>query len=516
MEEGEISVQEDGDKQLIVHSEDDKPSSTLVNRNLEEEDVEDDRESSVLMKDDHFQKFYASMYKDDHPDPLDLKLQVTSEFLDKINGALSVGHKEEPLAIENVPLTSDKMRDGNFQAEELIIGSWNKVAQFPNELVVKVYYATRKLIWEVLYFRCKKKIEIQWDDILALQYLQNGKEVLEVELSKPPTFFHEPELPPRSHAQWKPAQDFTDGQALKCRRHKIICAPGSLSKELARLLQHDNRLNELNKHVFPSRDSPYFDSSHLTNFPILNSSDQFLTGFFNKVPVPSLDHTQRLAVLNSALIQQQTTFASHLSGTDLIDEVPMNVYAGVWKTGFTENAQPRNSYADSPQSMKNLAYDVRQATNPTAFYGNNNYSHQAAEMPNFSGNEYLNNQIQKHASDMVNSAGPLFDEYNVRNSFVHQDFGTHGTYGDIDQVLPPALDMKVCGGALYEQSGTMPPQFIDQSLLLSSDSQNNIPSHMFPALSDCQNHDQSCPPPSISDPATRDPVEGMQIDTYRK
>lgn len=55
--------------------------------------------------------------------------------------------------------------------------------------MVKIYFAKRKLIWEIMEDGLKNKIEIEWADILALRvYSQDDEtEVLEVEVGH---FFH--------------------------------------------------------------------------------------------------------------------------------------------------------------------------------------------------------------------------------------------------------------------------------------------------------------------------------------
>ena len=51
-------------------------------------------------------------------------------------------------------------------------------------LVVKIYFAKRKLVWEILENALKKKIEIQWSDIIGIRarIMEDKPGILEIEV----------------------------------------------------------------------------------------------------------------------------------------------------------------------------------------------------------------------------------------------------------------------------------------------------------------------------------------------
>ncbi|GLT90158.1 hypothetical protein SLE2022_081040 [Rubroshorea leprosula] len=431
-------------------SQDDKAScSVTVNgaRNPENEDEEGDK-GSVPLKDQVFPDFYDSFMKNSRSPTLGLKLAITSQLLDQINTALSVEQENCHSASASVNFASTSrgnsapqsplkmLKAANFLAKELIIGSWKRIADVTTYLVVKIYFAKRKLIWEIMCNQLMKKIEIQWADIAAIKaYSQDdGTEVLEVELSRPPKFFCEAESDPRLQSKWKATQDFTAGEALKYRRHKVICAPGAHFKRFTRLLQCDDRLYNLRSHDVPSLHSTSFESGH--------SGDQF-----QKIS-PS-DHSKRPPAIDSELsIQQTTTLPLQVSDGCInvqAGENPTIVYLESGMNNFPDssqfgnslgdyNVQCRNNRADSIQVMENSADDVQEMNNfgsnsqlmnlPTSFGNNNsgaNYSHQGADgLPSISGYEYLD--YQRHFSEWEESMEPSVNQ--CRRKPVSHHYGT--------------------------------------------------------------------------------------------
>ncbi|GKV29720.1 hypothetical protein SLEP1_g38623 [Rubroshorea leprosula] len=509
MEGGDIGCKEDNEgMKSIVRSEDDKASCSLPVNGAQNSKKED--EDSVLLKDPVFREFYDSFLKGNPSPTLDLKLAITSQLLDQINTALSVEHEYGHSASANVNFAStstsnfspqppsEKWKAANNQAKALIIGSFMKIAEVPNDLVVKIYYAKRRLIWEIMYDRLKNKIEIQWADIAAFKayYQADGTEVLEVELSRPPQFFHEPRSHPRSHTQWRATQDFTNGEALTNRRHKIICAPGDLFKDLSRLLQCDERLYNLRNHDFPSLDSPFFESRP----QITNSNDQFQT-------ISPSDHAQRLPVMNSGLSMQQTTTLplqvsdgciggiNVQAGEDpriLYLESGMNTFpdsSRLTGNSFRDcNVQFTNNYADGIRIMENYSNDIQgmnnfgnngQVMNSTA-YGNNilaaNYPHQGAEVSIFPGYEYHDHHM--HSSERLHSMDPFVNQYNGGIPVMHNNGGA--PYGEISgirmaQVLQPGQNLNSSGGFLNRQNVAISAPVIDHSMFMPNNYQNNIP-----------------------------------------
>ena len=58
-------------------------------------------------------------------------------------------------------------------------------SQYEGDLVAKCYFAKHKLVWEVLDAGLKRKIEIQWSDIIALKATcpENGIGTLDLVVS---------------------------------------------------------------------------------------------------------------------------------------------------------------------------------------------------------------------------------------------------------------------------------------------------------------------------------------------
>lgn len=155
-----------------------------------------------------------------------------------------------------------KKKATNFSASILRIGSWKCVSRYEGDLVVKCYFAKRKLVWEVLESGLKSKIEVQWSDITGLKATcpENKPATLVIELSRSPVFFKESNPLPRKHTIWQATSDFTGGQATIYRRHFLQFPEGVLDKNYESLIQSDARLNILSKRDLESTDSPFFDS----------------------------------------------------------------------------------------------------------------------------------------------------------------------------------------------------------------------------------------------------------------
>lgn len=59
-----------------------------------------------------------------------------------------------------------------------------RLTRYEGDLTAKMYYAKRKLVWEVLEGALKYKIEIQWSDIAAIRAItpENEPGTLEIEV----------------------------------------------------------------------------------------------------------------------------------------------------------------------------------------------------------------------------------------------------------------------------------------------------------------------------------------------
>ncbi|KAB1225837.1 hypothetical protein CJ030_MR1G005238 [Morella rubra] len=157
---------------------------------------------------------------------------------------------------------SEKLKASNFCTSLLRIGSWKKVAEFEGNLVAKCYYGRKKLVWEIIEEKSKKKLEIQWCDILAIRALiaKDMPGILEIELNNPPKLHEEINSKPKTPTLWNMSSDFTNDQARIHRRHYLEFPPGVLDKPYKKLLRCDDRLLMLSQKPFPSLGCPYFYS----------------------------------------------------------------------------------------------------------------------------------------------------------------------------------------------------------------------------------------------------------------
>ncbi|KAK1364200.1 hypothetical protein POM88_039761 [Heracleum sosnowskyi] len=199
-------------------------------------------------------------YKD--KSPLGLKLQKTPSLINSIEMKLLEARKKEP------KLDHEKLKASNFPAKLLQIGTWMRPCRNEGDLIAKCYYAKKKIVWEILEGALKRKIEIQWSDIIGINATvgEDRPGVLELELKHPPTYFLETNPQPRKHTLWQTSSDFTGGQAPSFRRHFVTFPPGILDKHYEKLLQCDQRLFELSQKTFPTLPHPYFDSNNLYGF----------------------------------------------------------------------------------------------------------------------------------------------------------------------------------------------------------------------------------------------------------
>ncbi|KAJ6757036.1 hypothetical protein OIU74_026318 [Salix koriyanagi] len=206
--------------------------------------------------------------------PLGLHLSITPNLMNSImipnyTAKVEAGTTSESSGDQSrtgsdfgLQLLSEKLKASNFAATFIRIGSWERKSRNEGDLVAKCYFAKKKLVWELLKGGLKSKIEIQWNDIIGINasMLENQLGILQIELNEPPTFHEETDPQPRKHTIWKPASDFTGGQASICRRHFLTFPAGYLDKHYEKLLLNEPRLFELSKQSFPTLKNPYFRS----------------------------------------------------------------------------------------------------------------------------------------------------------------------------------------------------------------------------------------------------------------
>lgn len=295
----------------------------------------------------------ASSVSTDHPlsstdenSPLGLKLRKSPSLLDLVELSLSCLKNQESLGyvhtvrsiqeageIENQRCTVVetnalyKKKATNFSASILRIGSWECVSRYEGDLVVKCYFAKRKLVWEVLEGGLKSKIEIQWSDITGLKATcpENKPATLVIELSRPPMFFKESNPQPRKHTIWQATYDFTGGQATIYRRHFLQFPEGVLDKNYESLIQSDARLNILSNKDLESTDSPFFDSrfAHFSHHQIsywpgedslshLLPQSVYLNSSGYLPPLTSLPETQKIEMAAPISVMIPNYNQSHL------------------------------------------------------------------------------------------------------------------------------------------------------------------------------------------------------------
>ncbi|XP_010026905.2 uncharacterized protein LOC104417300 isoform X1 [Eucalyptus grandis] len=200
---------------------------------------------------------------------LGLRLNKTDSFRYQARKGRSQKSKTiRPPAIDQDPKQvqlKEKIKAEHVPATLIRIGSWQFASVHEADLVVKFYFATRKLVWEVLENGLKNKMEIQWSDISAIRASieENKPGILEIELHQPPTFYKESDLQPRHHSNWISADDFTGGQALMYRRHYLEFPSAALDKGYVKLLNTDRRLLKLSQSRFPSGvKNAFYTSQH--------------------------------------------------------------------------------------------------------------------------------------------------------------------------------------------------------------------------------------------------------------
>ncbi|KAL1551560.1 hypothetical protein AAHA92_19384 [Salvia divinorum] len=180
----------------------------------------------------------------------------------------------------------DKMKASHFPLTTFIVGNLKRRSTHIGNLTAKIYYARKKLVWEFLDGPLKTKMEVSWSDITAIEARMNPNRhgCLRIQLAKPPLFFREITPQPRKHTIWEKAEDFTNGQALLCRRHSASFPPGELDKHYEKLMLNDVRLAELNRRAFPAHESAYFNAV----LPLQNTPQQQ-----QQQPVLQLQHNYK-------------------------------------------------------------------------------------------------------------------------------------------------------------------------------------------------------------------------------
>ncbi|XP_051150349.1 uncharacterized protein LOC127264850 [Andrographis paniculata] len=208
--------------------------------------------------------------------PLELNLDITPQLLNLIQLKLdeddnaSAFAPKAKIASATTSTANDKLKASTFSAKLLRIGTWKYESRYQCDLVVKLYFAKRKLVWEFLEDGLKRKIEILWDNITGLKgdFPKNKPGRFTIMLDKVPNFFRENNPQPRKHTVWEPSSDITDGQASVDLKHYIECSPGVLNSHFEKLIRCDARLAQLSRHptlVFDSKPSSLRNITNLVS-----------------------------------------------------------------------------------------------------------------------------------------------------------------------------------------------------------------------------------------------------------
>ncbi|CAI9293548.1 unnamed protein product [Lactuca saligna] len=235
----------------------------------------------------------------------------------------------------------DKLKASHFPALLLRIGHWEYVSKHEGDLVAKCYFSKHKLVWEVLDNGLKKKLEISWADIFAINanYEAGGLGTLTIVLNKPPLFFKEINPQPRKHTQWRATSDFTNGEANINRQHFLQCAQGVLDKHFEKLIQCDARLNILSQQPGIVLDFPYFPPR-----PSINYQDIPATNIFNFPEIDTIPHMASSTNVGSSslgLIHQEMSREVYSSSSgmsmDIDGQNPNDMFENISQMLLSDN-----------------------------------------------------------------------------------------------------------------------------------------------------------------------------------
>ncbi|KAL0006285.1 hypothetical protein SO802_013846 [Lithocarpus litseifolius] len=148
-------------------------------------------------------------------------------------------------------------------------------------LVVKIYFAKRKLVWEILENALKKKIEIQWSDIIGIRAkIMEDKFRLTDNQAQTDSYFSSC----KCLILFKTSRNYNEFCCCNAilRLHYLEFLPGTLDKHYEKLQRCDPNLLKLSQRPFPSLSSPYFHTD------CNNGSKEFSLDFYRhgQLPLP--------------------------------------------------------------------------------------------------------------------------------------------------------------------------------------------------------------------------------------
>lgn len=131
----------------------------------------------------------------------------------------------------------------HLAVSRLTIGSWNLVAKHDEHVLLSLYWAERKMVWEVLHAGVVRKMEVGFEDVVEAVLSSAGPdepERLVLELARPPRFFKEQITLAggTKTANYVYTTDFTSGQASQVSRHILYFAAGIVSAQAEAMKKH--------------------------------------------------------------------------------------------------------------------------------------------------------------------------------------------------------------------------------------------------------------------------------------
>jgi len=131
----------------------------------------------------------------------------------------------------------------HLAVSRLTIGSWNLVAKHDEHVLLSMYWAERKMVWEVLHAGVVRKMEVGFEDVVEAVLSSAGPEEPErlvLELARPPRFFKEQITLAggTKTANYVYTTDFTSGQASQVSRHILYFAAGIASVHAEAMKKH--------------------------------------------------------------------------------------------------------------------------------------------------------------------------------------------------------------------------------------------------------------------------------------
>ncbi|PIN02111.1 hypothetical protein CDL12_25380 [Handroanthus impetiginosus] len=435
--------------------------------------------------------------------PLGLTLRKTPSFLSLVQMSLSKGNQSDFSGQDNIHVSNhdkprpkmdhhlvsqpviEKLKASNFPATFVKIGAWQRITRHEGDLIAKIYYAKRKMVWEVLDGALKSKIEIQWCDIIAIraETSENEPGTLEVEcmsmnlltqLNQPPLFYRETNPQPRKHTLWQQAPDFTGGQAPIWRRHHVRFPPGILDKHYEKLLQCDERLFILSQKPFPSHESPYFDP---TMFGISQVPSFSLNGYGSA-------YLRGMSYPNQTY--PATPFRLAPSSTLSVMDLPYRHKVG-------NNNQLVNTA--TPWGQGTNVFRGNHATNQAPSHGIASAANQVLHSQHYQSNVRLLDDIENHmlGESQVGSSDEGTLRANVQSIYSllqstdminanHSGMSYQVTDNTTDQVIQNGTSISdpFLDGLYSDNLSWMPAQESNDSLVMEQMVNNSIPPFVFP------------------------------------